>query len=194
MMGLAIASVVAATGLFVGVLVFSFNLLHGDRTADRPSSLKAVQFIGAEETVFSWARDRCGDNDLPDLPARAFRNEAGRVQLHSAHFANRRFVGPNLNKLGHPCSLVMSSGANPDPAMFNDREWLASLYTEDGDTVYALVHNEYQGNLHPGRCPSGEYFQCWYNAVTLAVSRNGGASFEDARPPPGHLVATVPYN
>jgi hypothetical protein len=87
----------------------------------------------------------------------------------------------------------MQSGLDADPARFNDREWLASLYTLDGRTVYSLVHNEYQGNRHPGRCPSGEYFQCWYNAITLAVSRDAGATFRDARPAPRHLVASLPY-
>ena len=58
--------------------------------------------------------------------------------------------------------------------------------------MYALLHNEYQGYRHPGRCPSGEYFKCWYNAVTLATSRDGGRTFTHA-PAPRHLVANVPY-
>src|SRR3712207_6655656 len=86
----------------------------------------------------------------------------------------------------------MPSHNDPDPAEFNDREWLHSTYTPDGEKVFALVHNEYQGHTHPGRCPSGEYLECWYNAVTLAVSTDGGASFEHAQPPT-HLVASIPY-
>jgi len=58
--------------------------------------------------------------------------------------------------------------------------------------VYALVHNEYQGNQHPGQCPSGEYLNCWYNSITLARSTDGGRTFTHA-PPPRHLVAAVPY-
>ena len=34
---------------------------------------------------------------------------------------------------------------------------------------------------------------CWYNAVVLLKSTNGGNDFVHARPPPHHLVAAVPY-
>jgi hypothetical protein len=185
--------VLAAVAAFVGVIVVSYDLLHGEEAADKPSRLAAVQIQGPEETMFSWNRDRCDDSDFPDLAARAYRNADNGVQLISAHFVNRRFVGPALDDLAHPCRVVMTSGFDADPAKFNDREWLAAPYTLDGRTVYSLVHNEYQGQQHPGRCPSGEYFQCWYNAITLAVSHDGGATFRDARPPPRHLVASVPY-
>ena len=191
-MGMAVGSVFLAIALFVGVVLLSYQLLHGSQTANKPSTLEPVQVLGPEETVFSWNRDRCEDDDIPDLPARAFRDESGQVQLISAHFVNRRFTGPNLNRVTHRCEVTMRSGMEADPARFNDREWLAAPYTPDGRTVYALVHNEYQGQAHPGRCPSGEYFKCWYNAVTLAVSRDGGDSFQDSRPPPAHLVASIP--
>jgi len=192
-MGLALASVLAMIGLFVAVIVVSFELLHGDRARERASSLEPVQLLGSEERVFNWARDRCSDDDIPDLPARAFRDSTGRVQLISSTFVNRRFVGSSLNRMAHQCRVTMASGNQPDPQLFNDREWLAAPYTIDGRTIFALVHNEYQGQQHPGRCPSNDYFQCWYNAVTLAVSYNSGNSFRDARPPPGHLVASAPY-
>lgn len=34
---------------------------------------------------------------------------------------------------------------------------------------------------------------CWYNAVVLLKSTNGGNDFAHARPPPHHLVAAAPY-
>jgi hypothetical protein len=34
---------------------------------------------------------------------------------------------------------------------------------------------------------------CWYNAITLAVSTDGGRSYHAAAEPPGHLVASAPY-
>jgi len=58
--------------------------------------------------------------------------------------------------------------------------------------VYALVHNEHQGNKHAGQCPSGVYLECWYNSLTLARSADGGRTFRQP-PPPGHLIAAVPY-
>lgn len=189
---LGIAGVLGVIALFAGVIVVSYDLLHGG-SVDKPSRLKPVLVEGPEETVFSWARDRCSDEDIPDLPARAFRDEAGRVQLIAAHYVTRRFVGPSLDRLSHPCAVTMASGQDANPAAFNDREWLAAPYTLDGRTVYALVHDEYQGHRRPNRCLSGRYQNCWYNAVTLAVSRDGGRTFSDARPPPANLVASVPY-
>jgi hypothetical protein len=192
-MALALGFVVATIALFVGVLVVSFGLLHGEQARDAPTSLPPVSLLGPEETVYSWARERCDNDDSPDLPARAFRTARGQVELIASHFVNRRFVGSSLNRMTHRCGVIMRSDNDPDPGTFNDREWLAAPYTPDGRTVFALVHNEFQGHQHPGRCPSGEYLKCWYNAVTLAVSTDGGASFRDARPPPEHLVAALPY-
>jgi hypothetical protein len=115
------------------------------------------------------------------------------VQLIASHYTNRRMSGPDLDHLTRDCGVLIPSHYNPDPARFDDREWIRSTYTLDGTTVFALVHDEYQGHTRPGRCPSGEYFACWYNAVTLAASTDGGATFEHAAPQPGHLVASIPY-
>jgi hypothetical protein len=192
--GLALAALAlaGAIGLFVVAIVLSFEVLNGDQ-AGGPSRLAPVQVAGAEETVFSWNSDRCADDDLPDLPARAFRDDRGRVVLIASHFSNRRFVGPELGQLEHPCDVVMNSRFDADPAKYADHEWLAAPYTDDGRTVYSLVHDEYQGQTHPGRCPSGVYLKCWYNSITLAVSRDGGRTFSHAGTPPAHLVASVPY-
>ena len=59
--------------------------------------------------------------------------------------------------------------------------------------MFGLIHDEYQGNAHVGRCPSRNHQRCWYNAVTLARSDDSGATFRHARPAPDHLVAEVPY-
>jgi hypothetical protein len=85
----------------------------------------------------------------------------------------------------------MASGRNADPATFDGYEYLAATWTEDGRTVYALVHDEYRGDLVPGQCPSGGWPQCWYNAITLAVSTDAGRTYVDHAPP--KLVASVPY-
>ena len=182
-----------AIALFVVILVVSFELLRGDGDLDKPSPLAAVELAGDEVTVFSWNRDRCTDEDVPDLPARAFRNDRGEVQLIASHFENRRFVGRELGGLQHRCAVVMGSELASDPARYADHEWLAAPYTQDGRTVYSLVHNEYQGDKYPGQCPSGVYLECWYNAVTLAVSRDGGRTYTHVAAPPAHRVASLPY-
>jgi hypothetical protein len=162
------------------------------RDLDRGGAQARV--VGAEEVVFDWSRDACEPDDIPDLPVRAFRDADNRVVVVNSHFVNRRFVGPDLTNLEHDCEVILRSTGNGDPAQFADREWIAATYTEDGKTVHALLHNEYQGHLHADRCPSSDYPKCWYNTVTSAVSRDGGASFFHPLPPPQHLVASVPYH
>ncbi len=190
--GLAAGALLGAVALFALVVVLSFELLSKDQLGG-PSTLAGVELTGAEQTVFSWRRDACEENDIPDLPARAFRDARGDVQLIAAHFVNRRFVGRDLGRLEHPCDVIKRSTRDPDPARYADAEWLGALYTEDGRTVYSLVHDEYQGQLHPGRCASGEYLKCWYNSITLSVSRDGGRSYHAIAPAPAHLVASIPY-
>jgi hypothetical protein len=178
---LVVVAVAAVTAGFAVFAVWSFSLIRGFPGDNEPrvSTLKPVQIIGSEETVF-------------DYPARAFRDANGQVNLIAAHYVNRRFVGPSLNRLEHPCDVILRSGMSPDPAAYDDREWLAATYTRDGGTVYALVHDEYQGDKHRGRCQTGSYLRCWYNAITFSRSTDGGASFTQPAAP-GALVASVPY-
>jgi hypothetical protein len=153
-----------------------------------PAAVGQVRIVGAPETVFDWAKQACEVAEIPDLPVRAFRDYRGRVQLLLSHYEDFRLVGPSLKALHRDCHAVMRSPENGSPARFEDREWLASLYTTNGRTVWALVHDEYQGNRYPRRCASRSYFRCWYNAVTLARSTDGGSSYTHA-PAPGQLVA-----
>ncbi|MSO95398.1 MAG: hypothetical protein EXQ81_06340 [Thermoleophilia bacterium] len=153
-----------------------------------------LSITGPPQVVFDWTNDRCEDLDIPDAPARAFRGADGRVQLIAAHFINRRSVGPDLNHLSHECSVVLASHFDPDPAAFADSEWIGSTYTNDGQTIYALLHDEYHGWEHPGQCPSSQSWYtpaCLYNAITLAVSTDGGATYFDQPQP--HVVASAPY-
>ncbi|MEJ2759609.1 MAG: hypothetical protein P8046_14105, partial [Anaerolineales bacterium] len=154
----------------------------------------AMAVVGPEEVVFDWSTDACDPEDIPDLPARAFQDSEGQVHLVSSHLISRASVGPNLDDLTHQCAPIMISDHNADPAMFNDNEWIAGLYTEDGQTVFASIHNEYHGWEH-GDCagfPSGS-FACWYNTLTWAISTDGGNSFIDAFSPPAHFVAGLPH-
>jgi hypothetical protein len=173
---------VSAAALF-GLLSL---LLEGGGRGNPP-----IVLAGREEVVFDWDRDACEPIDLPDTPARAFRDQNGKVQLYSSHYVTRRFTGDSLSRLEHPCRLAMSSSFDPLPTRFDDRSWLSSIWTPDGRTIYGLVHEEYQGNTHPGRCPSGVYRRCWYSAITSASSRDGGRTFSRAMPPV--LVASDPY-
>jgi hypothetical protein len=110
------------------------------------------------------------------------------------HFINRRFIGPDLNHITRDCGIIMNSHHNADPSKFDDNEWLSSTYTNDGKTIYGLVHEEFHGWEHPGMCPTQGSFEsgCWYNAISLATSKNKGNSYSHATPP-SQLVASVPY-
>jgi hypothetical protein len=80
-----------------------------------------------------------------------------------------------------------------DPSMFNDVELIGATYTEDGATIYAIVHSEYHGWEHLGQCSSGAWTdQCWYNGLTLAVSTDAGSSYQHSVAPPLHLIASSP--
>jgi hypothetical protein len=157
----------------------------------------SVEISGSEEIVFDWTTDRCEEEHIPDIAARAFRDAEGMVQLTIGHYVNYRMTGPDLNSVASDCTLLMRSDFDPGPSMFNDSEWLAAPYTEDGMTIYAIVHNEYRGDTHsdarPGQCPSGDRLTCLDTSVTMLVSTDGGDSYHDILEPPNHLVATMPY-
>jgi hypothetical protein len=147
--------------------------------------------VGPAEVVFDWSKDRCEALDIPDLPARAFRDVDGNVQLISSHLKTRRAIGPDLNDVKHECEPVMQATHDGDPSKFSDNEWIASTYTEDGSTIYAIVSNEFHGWEH-GMCTAKDNFACWYNANTLVVSHDAGKSYEHAATPPGQLIAALP--
>lgn len=155
-----------------------------------------LSLAGARQVVFDWTTQRCADGygDIPDEPAHAFRDASGQVQLIAGNDPSRRFVGPDLNHLTHLCGVILGSAHNGDPAAFNDHQWFAAPYTLDGQTVYALVHDEYHGYEHPGACPTttnAKYLACWYNAITLGVSTDAGMTYTDLPAP--NLVFGVPY-
>jgi hypothetical protein len=187
----AVAFLLALTGIFVAIAVLSSGWMRAD-DANPPSNLPPLTLLGPEETVFDYTEDACSRTDVPDAAARAFRDADGQVHLIASHYVTRGMVGPDLDTVRHECRRLMTSGYDGDPAHFDDREWLTSPYTLDGRTVHALVHNEYQGYKHAGRCTSQEPLDCWYNSITLARSSDGGRTFTHA-PPPRQLVAAVPY-
>lgn len=175
------------TAVFLAVLLAAGS---AHASAPQPPAL-SVTPDGEEAVVFSRTRDGCGRFDTPDAPARAVRTGSG-VALFATHFDNRALRGPSLRALRPDCVITFAGAENPDPAAFSDRSWIAALWTHDGRVVHALVHNEHQGHRHPGQCPTRRYRDCWFNALTAAVSDDGGFSFRAATPGPA-LVAALPY-
>jgi hypothetical protein len=156
-----------------------------------------VTIAGPDEVVYDAARDRCAVGDWPDGDVRAFRDGSGQVQVvMPSIYSNRRLVGPDLNHLRHDCTVTLDSNQNPDPAAYDNGQWLGSVYSPDGTTVYGLTHMEYVGALFPGMCPVGidspDAIRCWWNSITLVVSTDGGRSYHRAAPRNG-LVGALPY-
>jgi hypothetical protein len=124
--------------------------------------------VGPEEIVYDGNTMGCFDGgstivpdaglvgsyvliDDPDLPARAFVDATGRVQLIAGDNIQYRNVGDNLNRVSHDCSgPVYASHLDPIPRDYQAFEWVSATYTLDGQTVYGLVHNEYHGWQFPG--------------------------------------------
>ncbi len=143
-----------------------------------------VDILGSAEVIFSSSTDSCSSQNIPDAPVRFFRDANNQIQVIISHFEGYRMTGPDFNSLSVDCSNgpVWTSDFNTDPSNYNNKEWLTGLYTLDGKTIYALVHNEHEGDVASN----------WYNSVTLAVSNDTGKTYSHAAPP-SHLVASIPY-
>ena len=161
------------------------------RAAGGGGSGPKLRIVGTPRMVFDWSRTACSEAEEPDLPARAVRSADGQVHLYLSHYESYRMSGPGLNRLHPVCRPIMTSPQDPNPSHFRDRRWIASPFTFDGRHVWALVHHEYQGSRHPGRCPEKAYYPCWYNAITLARSSDGGRTFRQARSPRDLVAASA---
>lgn len=157
-----------------------------------PAPSLGIEVAGQPETIYEWTRNRCDPRETVDAPPRAFRDSSGTVHLYASHDTLRQFLGRSLDDVRYDCRAIRRSTQDDRPEMYADHQWLAAPYTVDGRVIYALVHNEFQGNLRPALCPSRQYIRCWFNALTLMISRNGGQSYEQPAPP-AHLVAALPY-
>lgn len=157
----------------------------------QPAPALQLQVSGAPVSVFPGGWPACDANDIPDAPARAIRLADGTVELFASDQTNRINTGPDLLHQSHQCGVVYRGGWNDDPARFDDRTWIATPWTDDGKTIWAILHNEFHGSLRKGLCPTERYLDCWYNALTLARSSDGGRHFQ--RVPGDALVAVLPY-
>ncbi|CAH1664393.1 conserved hypothetical protein [Chelatococcus asaccharovorans] len=166
-------------------------LLQPALRADPLPSRLALVLRGEATTVFHRRSQACDKTDIPDAPLRAFRRQDGMVVALGMHYVNRALIGPSLQSLTLDCSVVMPSALNPDPAAYNDKRWLTATWTDDGQHIAALVHDEFQANTHAGRCAYREYRKCWFNTIVAARSSDGGLSFESGDPPV--VVAAFPF-
>jgi hypothetical protein len=167
----------------------------GATVTTSPDDITAVIItLGPEETVFDWTTDRCESLDVPDVVARAVRRR-GEIVLVSGNAPRNYFLyGPDFDRLQRSCTPVLTSPDDWDADSFRNQWWIMSVYSDDGDTIHALVHNEYHDPLSTNCWPANTQPSnpCWYNAIAYAVSPDGGRSFRTP-PSPAHLVAPPPH-
>jgi hypothetical protein len=147
---------------------------------------------GAPVAAFDTAKDSCEQIDIPDAPARAFRDDKGIVHLIASHYITRAGFGSSLDAIKHNCQVVYKSALDGNPANFNDYTWLTAFYSVDGKRIVGLGHMEYHGWEHPGMCAKKtDTSTCWYNVDTYNISTDGGYHF--TRPnPPGNYFLSLP--
>jgi hypothetical protein len=139
-----------------------------------PATTVSAAATGSLQAVYTYNTQQCDSIDIPDTPARAFRDAQGNVNLIASHYVSRRAVGSSLNTTTHQCPAIYTSHNDTTQADWRYHEWLMAPYTLDGTNVYSIVHNEWYGSLTGQRCDAGAD---WVNAFTLAVSHDGGATF-----------------
>jgi hypothetical protein len=141
------------------------------------AAVAEVQLIiaGPEEVVVSWQTDKCSDTDFPDMPVRIFRDDKGNAKVVATHYDNRLMtLLPDGRILKGDCQVVLESRNDANSANYADKNWLSSVWSDNGTTVHAIVHHEYQAHRHVGACALNDYFGCWYNTLTYARSDDGG--------------------
>jgi hypothetical protein len=150
--------------------------------------------LGSEERVFEYVKDSCAVLDLPDVYAHPIRTPEGIVLVSGNAPDNYFMFGQDFKTLSRSCEPVFVSGDQWPVEDFDHQEWITSVYSEDGITIHALVHNEYH-DPYSRKCKPGitdPSNPCWYNFITYAISTDGGRTFTQPESP-NHLVAILPY-
>jgi hypothetical protein len=141
------------------------------------------------EIVFDSAQKHCDENDMPDVNARAFRDASGDIVMFALYDSNHALRGKDIDHLAIDCHASLESRADPNPAHYDDRNFLTATWTKDGRNVVGLVHHEYHADQH-GRCSVKSDLGCWYNSVLAYLSTDSGENFTRAKP---LVVASVPF-
>jgi hypothetical protein len=179
---------------------------YGQAPSDA-GTVRILQPNAAPDVVWSHARQACDATDIPDVPARPFLGDGGRRVLWFASAAPNYFAtlgtkaasgedilarmerrrGPDGNCVTwvEPAPYASALGV---PQSYDTGLWLQSVFTPDGRRVFALVHNEFHGELTapPGEpsiyCTITQSFflagnACSYWNMAGAASRDGGWHF-----------------
>ncbi|HQS08103.1 MAG: hypothetical protein B7Y12_16085 [Rhizobiales bacterium 24-66-13] len=148
---------------------------------------------GPERLIFDQRTQACDASDLPDAPARAFRDAQGQMVLFAPNFRNRAFVGPDIDHLARDCAVRFAAKGKANPQLLDDRTWLHAFHTRDGVNVFALASASFIPYRHGTVCAAGPArTDCWRNGLVALVSHDGGRSFTNSAPPPKHALMPPP--
>ncbi len=190
---LTVAFLLALTAGFVAIAVLSYEMAPGRR--DRPTVEPAAAGAGraSEETVFDYTEDACSPIDIPDAPARAFRDADGQVHLIASHYVDARDgrAQPGHGAPRLPARDGLGPRRRPGPLRRPRNGSRRRTPPTAARSTRSCTTSTRATSTRDAVRPS-EYLKCWYNSITLARSTDGGRTFRHA-PPPRHLVASVPY-
>jgi hypothetical protein len=142
----------------------------------------------AEITLYDWSDAACARWDIPDTPARLWRDDAGVVLLAGSE-RSRVSAGPALDALTRDCEVLHEGRRDPDPQAHDGRVWVHSTWAHEDGRVEALGHVEYHGH-ETGLCAADAYLACWRNSIVPLVRQNDGTFVRDGEVP----AAALPYS
>jgi len=190
-------------------LIFGIGTVSAAHIPIAYSIDQPIFLVGTEEIVFDWSEDRCLNDsydydyecEMPDHPARAFRDADGNITLLATHApTNVREFGPDFDNLEHQCDApIFEEPGEEEPSQYNDRYWPTSPWIDQStNTVYMLYHMEYWGSKHRNisNCtdhPWVAWLTCSWWSFVSAKSTDGGANYALTASAPDHLIATIPY-
>jgi len=182
----------------ISTFILSVSAAHADENAICKNPL--IRIAGQREVVYNYKTDHCNRVDVPDTPAMAFKDAHGKVHLFNGITGSFASVGSSLNDVHRDCDQSLSTDDQPEnkatPASFDNWKWFRSPWTNDGKTVYGLIHNEFHGWEKPDQyCPSGKENPCLYPNVTASISTDGGKTFRALKDSKGQVVLALvtPY-
>jgi hypothetical protein len=144
---------------------------------------------GEMQTLYSWSKQRCADEFIPDAPARAFRRADDDIVLIATHRENWSLVGKNFKSLHPVCRSILSSSQHKRERL--GEMWIEGTYTTDGKDVIALISQDMRFEMQADGCdPTGEPGRCWINNIIAARSHDMGQTFE-VLPAKNRTVATI---
>ena len=168
------------SGSVASLLVLSALALAAPRAASAAAAparapVEFYQLPIPRQTIFNGAADPCPIQYFPDGPPRPFRRADGRISLVNNENDDFQLVGDNPFDLRVVCKPILSSAQYG--SLVRGQVGIGAVYTEDGNTVYALAGQDLSAlNMALG-CTDQFNGNCWQGGVSLLVSKDMGNDY-----------------